>query len=96
VCDSAERAATHLDGDRADVVVSAIPFTLMPAASRQALLGTASTLLTDDGMMLVIQYSTFIQAELERTFPSVRRRTVLLNVPPAFLYACRPGAAPSP
>ncbi len=87
--DSAERAEAYLDGERADVIVSAIPFTTVPAAMRQTLLSTARALLADDGTMLVIQYSTFLQADLERTFPSVRRRFELLNVPPAFLFACR-------
>lgn len=87
--DSAERAETYLEGERADVIVSAIPFTTVPAAVRQTLLATARTLLTDDGAMLVIQYSTLLQGELERTFPSVQRRFTLLNVPPAFLFVCR-------
>jgi phospholipid N-methyltransferase len=37
---------------------------------------------------LVIQYSPLIQSELRRRFPSVRRRISVLNVPPAFLFAC--------
>jgi phospholipid N-methyltransferase len=91
--DSAERAERYLAGERADVIVSAIPFTTIPASVRQTLLSTARELLTDDGTMLVIQYSTFLQAELKRTFPSVRRRFTLLNVPPAVLFACSIGAA---
>ena len=43
------------------------------------------------GVMVAIQYSTFAQKELERHFGSVRRRVSLVNVPPAFLFAC--GAA---
>jgi phospholipid N-methyltransferase len=44
---------------------------------------------------LVIQYSPLIQSELRRLFPSVRRRISVLNVPPAFLFACsqQPDAA---
>jgi phospholipid N-methyltransferase len=45
--------------------------------------------MADDGVMLVLQYSPFIQRELERLFGSVRRRLSLLNVPPAVLFACR-------
>ncbi len=86
---SAEHAADYLDGARADVIVSAIPFTTVPAAVRARLLDVARALLADDGAMVVIQYSTFLQAELERTFPSVKRRFELRNVPPAFLFTCR-------
>jgi phospholipid N-methyltransferase len=39
-------------------------------------------------VMVAIQYSTFAQKELERHFGSVRRRVSLVNVPPAFLFAC--------
>jgi phospholipid N-methyltransferase len=37
---------------------------------------------------LVIQYSPLIQSELRRLFPSVRRKISVMNVPPAFLFAC--------
>jgi phospholipid N-methyltransferase len=43
--------------------------------------------------MVAIQYSTFVQKDLERHFASVRRRVSFVNVPPAFLFAC---SAPLP
>jgi phospholipid N-methyltransferase len=89
VNDSVEHAAQYLDGQRPDVIVSAIPFTTLPADLRQTILSGARSLLADDGTMLQIQYSTFLQKELEKTFPSVQRSFTLRNVPPAFLYACR-------
>jgi hypothetical protein len=39
--------------------------------------------------MLVLQYSPFMQRDLERAFGSVERRVSPLNVPPAVLFACR-------
>jgi phospholipid N-methyltransferase len=93
VNDSAEHAGTYLDGERADVIVSAIPFTTLPADLRARLLASTRSLLADDGTMLQIQYSTFLQKQLESTFPSVERRFTLRNVPPAFLYACRTRSA---
>jgi phospholipid N-methyltransferase len=91
--ESAERVAEHLDGARADVIVSAIPFTTVPAQVRERLLGVARDALAEDGAMVVIQYSTFLQGELERTFASVTRGFTLRNVPPAFLFTCRGRAA---
>jgi phospholipid N-methyltransferase len=44
--------------------------------------------LAPDGVMVAIQYSTFVQKDLERHFASVRRRVSFVNVPPAFLFAC--------
>jgi hypothetical protein len=37
---------------------------------------------------LVLQYSPVIQGQLRGVFPYVERRVSLLNVPPAFLFAC--------
>ncbi len=89
VADSAEHLATHLDGRRPEVVVSALPFTSLPRPVRDAVLGAARDALADDGVMLVLQYSPLIQRELQRTFGQVQRRLSPLNVPPAVLFACR-------
>jgi phospholipid N-methyltransferase len=97
--DSAEHADAHLGGRKADIVVSALPFTSLPPDDRRELLSTMRRILAEDGVLLVLQYSPFLQAELERTYHSVERHFSPLNVPPAFLYACRPGppaARPSP
>jgi phospholipid N-methyltransferase len=89
VADSAERLAEHLGGRRPEVIVSALPFTSLPRAVRDAVLHAARDALADDGVMLVLQYSPLIQRELERTFGQVQRRLSPLNVPPAVLFACR-------
>ena len=88
VCDSAEHLSEHLDGEQADVLVCALPFTSLEPGLRRRILDTLPKALAPRGTALVIQYSPLIQAELRRLFPSVRRRISLLNVPPAFLFAC--------
>jgi len=89
IADSAGNLAAHLDGRRPEVIVSGLPFTSLPGPVRQEILEAARGALAEDGVMLVLQYSPFIQRELERRFGSVRRRLSLLNVPPAVLFACR-------
>ncbi len=89
VKDSAERAEEYLAGEKMDVVVSSLPFASMTKQVRRAILEQATRILRDDGVLLVIQYSTVLQRDLERRFASVRRRVSLFNVPPAFLFACR-------
>ena len=88
VCGSAEDLAEHLDGDLADVLVCALPFTSLEPGLRRRILDSLPRALASGGVALVIQYSPLIQSELRRLFPSVRRRISLLNVPPAFLFAC--------
>lgn len=92
VRDSAERVEEYLEGERADVIVSSLPFTTLPSGVREGILDAAQRTLAPDGTMLVLQYSGAVLPALRRRFGSVRRRVSPLNVPPAFLYACeRPG-----
>jgi phospholipid N-methyltransferase len=94
IADSAATLETHLDGRRPEVIVSGLPFSSLPGPVRREILQAACRALADDGVMLVLQYSPFMQRELERRFGSVRRRLSLLNVPPAVLFACRPPEGP--
>lgn len=93
IADSAASLEARLDGRRPEVIVSALPFTSLPAAVGSEVLEVARKVLADDGVMLVLQYSPFIQRKLERTFGSVQRSFSPLNVPPAVLFACRPTEA---
>ena len=89
VCDSAENLDTHLGGKRADVLVSALPYTSFESGLRRRVLDLLPVALAPGGVLLVIQYSPLILRELRRRFPSVQQRITPWNVPPAFLYACR-------
>jgi phospholipid N-methyltransferase len=93
--DTAENIESYLNGRRADVVVSAVPFTSLPEKVRHGLLSAGHDSLAEDGTMLVLQYSPFMRSQLQRTFDSVQWRLVPFNVPPAFLFACRSGAGAS-
>ncbi len=85
---SAEEVEDHLDGAGVDVLVSALPFTSLPATVRRRVLDTSQSILRPGGEMLVLQYSPLIKHELERRFASVERRLSPLNLPPAFLFRC--------
>jgi phospholipid N-methyltransferase len=86
---SAEELERELDGQRPDVIVSALPFTSLPANSGRRILEQAARVLAPGGTLLVLQYSPFLVPELTRLFGAVSRRLSLFNVPPAFLFACR-------
>ena len=89
VCDSAENLDVHLGGKRADVVVSALPYTSLEPGLRRRILDRLPVSVAPGGTVLVIQYSPLLLRELRRLFPSVRQRITPWNVPPAFLFACR-------
>ena len=88
VCDSAEHLDRHLSGERADVLVCALPFTSLEPGLRRRILDSMPKALAPGGVALVIQYSPLILKELRRLFPTVRRSISPWNVPPAFLFAC--------
>jgi phospholipid N-methyltransferase len=88
VCDSAEDLGRHLDGDRADVLVSMLPFTSLEVGLRRRLLDELPRALRPGGSALVIQYSPLLLGELRHRFAAVRSRVTPWNVPPAFLFAC--------
>lgn len=92
VCDSAENLADYLSGEQADVIVSGLPFTSLEADLRRRILDRARQSLAPDGTLLVLQYSPFVKRELRRRFGAVRQRVSVLNVPPAFLFACTGGS----
>lgn len=89
VSGSAESVEEVLAGQRPDVVVSALPFTSLPAGTGRLILERTARVLAPQGVLLVLQYSPFIVRELSRLFARIDRRVCLRNVPPAFLYACR-------
>ncbi len=89
----------YLNGGKADVIVSGLPFTSLESGVRGRILAQLVQALAPDGVALVLQYSTFVESELRRLFPWVRRRVSLLNVPPAVLFACslrEPSSTPQP
>jgi phospholipid N-methyltransferase len=88
VAGSAEDVEHYLDGAEVDVLVSALPFTSLPGEVRRRVLDLSPKILGPRGVMLVLQYSPFIQRELQRRFASVERRISPVNVPPAFLFRC--------
>jgi phospholipid N-methyltransferase len=93
--DSAEHVDHYLEGAKADYIVSSVPFTSLPSDVRQNLLEAARGALAPDGQMLVLQYSTTVLPDLERTFTRIRRRFSPLNIPPAFLFACSTSETPN-
>lgn len=86
--DSVENVEAYLKGEKADVIVSSLPFTTFPAPLREDILDLSRRALSPGGVMLVLQYSPKVLPHLRSRFSRIRRRISPLNLPPAFLYAC--------
>jgi phospholipid N-methyltransferase len=79
--------------DRADYIISGIPFSTIPAPVRERILRKTCEVLKPRGAFLVYQFSTRVLEDLKRIFGYVGRRFEPLNVLPAHLFFCQPGTA---
>jgi phospholipid N-methyltransferase len=78
---------------RADYIISGIPFSTIPAPTRERILRKTRDALEPRGAFLVYQFSTRVLQDLKRIFGYVGRRFEPLNVLPAHLFICQPAAA---
>jgi phospholipid N-methyltransferase len=76
--------------DKADYIISGIPFSTMPPDMRDAILASTRAALKPDGAFLVYQFSAKVLPHLERMFRHVHRDFELLNILPARLFFCSP------
>jgi phospholipid N-methyltransferase len=74
--------------DKASYIISGIPFSTLPAASRERILRDTKDALEPGGGFLVYQFSSRVLADLRRVFGNVQRGFQLLNILPAHLFFC--------
>src|SRR5258707_6111940 len=79
--------------EKADYIISGIPFSTIPAPVRERILRETRSVLEPRGAFLVYQFSTRVLQDLQRIFYVVRRQFEPLNVLPAYLFFCRPDTA---
>jgi phospholipid N-methyltransferase len=73
----------------ADVIVSGIPFSTLPAAVRERVLEQTVSSLQDDGQFVVYQYSRAVLRHLDGRFRVARQSTEWRNTWPAQVFDCR-------
>ncbi|SRR5579883_238793 len=78
--------------EKANYIISGIPFSTIPAEIRERILRNTSKALAPGGAFLVFQFSTRVLEDLQRIFHYVRRTFEPLNVLPAHLFFCQIGA----
>lgn len=80
----AEHGFTH-----ADVIISAIPFVILPKEVAHKIVTTSRDCLAPGACYTQMHYSTLLKPLYEEIFDEVRSNFVPLNIPPAFVLACR-------
>ncbi|USG64761.1 phospholipid methyltransferase [Brevibacillus ruminantium] len=77
--------------EKADVIISGLPFANFPAELRAGILNEVQSALAPGGLFITFQYSLQLKAELQERFQRVEITFTPLNIPPAFIYTCRQG-----
>ena len=73
---------------KADVIISSLPLAVLPSFLRNRIVLSASDSLSKKGKYVQFQYTLQSQKMLEKVFSSVKIKSCLLNIPPAFIYTC--------
>jgi len=72
-----------------DAVVSGIPFSTMPIATRRTVLDAVVAALADDGELLVYQHSALVLPLLRERFDAVAAETEWRSLVPMRVFRCR-------
>lgn len=75
--------------EKVDLIVSSLPFAVLPHHVTQSILYGISSTLSDSGNLVAFQYSLHMRHSFMRIFDDIRIRFVMMNIPPAFVYDCR-------
>lgn len=85
----ADAALSGLGFDRADYVLSGIPYTTMPPDLRETILRKTHAVLHPNGVFLVYQFTRSVLPYLQEVFRLVHQDFEPLNLMPARLFYCR-------
>lgn len=88
ICDSAENIDNYLDGQQVDLILSSLPFSLIPKESRIAIYEKSSLMLKPSGFFIQICYSYLLRFQFASYFSNIRTAFTLKNFPPAFIIIC--------
>jgi phospholipid N-methyltransferase len=74
----------------ADYIISGLPFSIMPEATRNQIVVESRAALNPQGSLVLFQYSRVLLPCLESSFSSVRLNFQLFNILPALIFHCTP------
>lgn len=87
--DSAENIAKYLDGEKADYVLSSLPFSFIPPNVKDQILEQSKNSLSENGSFIQICYSYLLKNLFKKHFTHVTTSFTLKNIPPAFVMVCK-------
>lgn len=90
--DTAENISKHLNAhgyEQADIVLSSLPLAMFSKELRNSVLTASKNGLKKEGTYIQFQYSLQARGLLKGLYKKVKISWTPLNVPPAFVYACK-------
>lgn len=90
--DSAENLKEYLDKyniDKVDYIISGLPFASLPDTMSKKILSITKEILKFKGEFITFQYTLFKMNLFRTYFDKIKRKKVLLNLPPAYVLKCR-------
>lgn len=75
---------------KVDAIISCLPFANFPSFLTTRILKEANRALHEDGVFVQFQYSLQMRKYLLAHFSQVSVRFVPINIPPSFVYVCKP------
>ncbi len=85
----AEESTKFFEAGSIDYILSSLPFGLMSEPIILRILESAKHILKEHGKFIQFQYFLQNKKHIHDTFPQVRYKFTLLNLPPAFVYVCK-------
>ncbi len=79
--------------EKADVIVSSLPLSVMPEQIADAILSASEQVLSNNGRYVQFMYSLLLKKKLKKHFSGLKQSYVFLNFPPAFIFDCRKNKA---
>ena len=87
---NAKQVLAQVNLKRADYIISGIPYSLIPDATRRDILEQSRQILAPDGALLVYQFTNAVLPYLQSIFGSVRENFQPWNILPARIFHCTP------
>lgn len=76
--------------EKADLIISGIPFTFLSPSDREFILSKTAKLLKEDGIFLIYQFNPTIGRKLRQYFKVSKEELMLSNWPLYTIFTCRP------
>jgi len=75
---------------KTDYIISSLPLAVIPKEVKENVLIACTKYLDPDGLYVQFQYSLNAKKLLKETFKQVDIKFAPVNIPPAFVYTCKP------